>query len=145
MSPNRCAGCPHSAQVSGQFIIVGSIDARARISRRACSTRPVLTLVDQIGLIADISEGLIRKVTTFYAFPPKQRPSDVSAATLDVIWNGLETRFHPPAVAMLCTEDVFDRWITQPEKEKTIQNAIDQGGAFIRQRTKDPPFPQFDR
>lgn len=85
-----------------------------------------------IGLIAEISDGLIRRVTTFEALPVDARAASLSAASLDQLWNALRAGFFPPAAALLCSAEIFDAWIEEPNKAATIQNAVGAGRAFLR-------------
>jgi hypothetical protein len=66
-----------------------------------------------IGLILELREGLIRRVTTFEALDlPSGEPS-ISDASLEWLWNALGQRFAPPAGLLLCTQAVFDAWIAE--------------------------------
>ncbi|MBX3071093.1 MAG: hypothetical protein KF883_11380 [Thermomicrobiales bacterium] len=94
-----------------------------------------------IGLIAEISDGMIRKVTTFDAFPAELRPGEISLPALDRVWRQLSDRFSPPAVVMLCSPALFDRWVCGPEKRRTIEAALEVGEAVVRQRDWAPLFP----
>jgi len=94
-----------------------------------------------IGLIAEISDGMIRKVTTFDALPVRDRPAGVSRESIDLVWAALVSRFNPPAVVLICSESAFDRWIRDPDKRETIVNAIERGEAFVRQKPSQPLFP----
>jgi hypothetical protein len=85
-----------------------------------------------IGLVGEVSEGMIRKVTTFEALPGSLGAITVSVASLSTVWAALEERFHPPAAAMLCTRAVFDAWINLPQKVQVIREAIAAEGAVLR-------------
>ncbi len=87
-----------------------------------------------IGLIAIVSCGLIRKVTTFEALPIEYRKGAVSRDFLERVWTLAGEQFAPPEAALICTPDIFERWISVPGKIAVIQRAIAAGGAFCRMR-----------
>ena len=92
-----------------------------------------------IGLIGEVSEGSFRKVTTFESLPFKRSDAAVSQDFLDRLWSHLASGDYPPAAALLCTEEVFERWINEAGKAKTISDAITNGEALLRVR-EDPPL-----
>jgi len=87
-----------------------------------------------IGLIAQISGGLIDLVTTFEALPIPRADAEVSSAYGDRLWAAIEDRFAPPAALLLCTDAVFDAWIHQADKAATITQAIAANTAHLRVR-----------
>jgi len=84
-----------------------------------------------IGLILLVSEGLIRRVTTFEALTLTM-PLTVSTASFEHLWLSLRHQFAPPAAALLCTRSAFDQWITAGDKAAVIRNAALKGEAFWR-------------
>ena len=87
-----------------------------------------------IGLIVQISGGLIDLVTTFEALPIPRADAEVSSAYGDRLWAGIEDRFAPAAALLLCTDAVFDAWIHQADKAATITQAIAANTAHLRVR-----------
>lgn len=85
-----------------------------------------------IGVIAEISDGLIRRLTTFESLPAEARAVSLSAESLERLWAALAAGFFPPAAAMLCSADVFESWVEEPGKSATIRRAVGTGQAFLR-------------
>jgi hypothetical protein len=94
-----------------------------------------------IGLIAEVSGGMIRAVTTFEALPLAADALAVSERFLDQLWSAMAERIQPPGAVVLCTSTVFDAWVYQPEKASTIRRAIDTGEAVLRLREDLPLAP----
>ena len=84
-----------------------------------------------IGLVLEFQQGNIVRVTTFEA--PALQPIEprLSADFLDQLWQQLEN-IAPPAAVLLCTQAMFDEWITTPDKVAFVFNAVQQGGALVR-------------
>ena len=84
-----------------------------------------------IGLVLEFKQGNIVRVTTFEA--PALQPIDpqLSPAFLDQLWAQLD-HIAPPAAALLCTQSMFDEWITTPEKIPFILSAVQNGSALLR-------------
>jgi hypothetical protein len=84
-----------------------------------------------IGLVLEFERGNIVRVTTFEA--PALQPIEprLSAEFLDQLWAQLEN-IAPPAAALLCTQAVFDEWITTPDKVAFIFDALQSGTALAR-------------
>lgn len=85
-----------------------------------------------IGLIAEISEGRIRRLTTFEALPVEERAASLSAAYLERLWSALTAGFYPPAAALLCSSATFEAWIEGSDKAAVIQSAIASNQAFLQ-------------
>jgi hypothetical protein len=92
----------------------------------------------EIGLIGEVSEGTIRKVTTFEALPFDRSQVAVDREFLDQLWSVLSAGDFAPAAALLCTDTVFERWIYGSNKAATIDEAIDSGQAVLRVREAPP-------
>lgn len=92
-----------------------------------------------IGLLGEVSDGSFRKVTTFESLPFDRLEVSVTQEFLDRLWSHLATTDYPPATVLLCTESIFDRWVNEPDKARTISEAIDSGTAVLRLRD-EPPF-----
>lgn len=93
-----------------------------------------------IGLVLKVGDGMIRMVTTFEALAVEPAPS-VTAAYADRVADALGRTIAPPATVLICTQDVFDRWITDSDKRATLAAAVDAGEAVLvqdRTRESDP-------
>jgi hypothetical protein len=89
----------------------------------------------EIGLIFELEQGIIKTVTTFEALPEPDEITRPTVAVLDQLWQQLSQRFLPPAAALLCTAEVFERWIKGEQgKYELLREAIEQGQAALRQR-----------
>lgn len=88
----------------------------------------------EIGLIGEVSEGAIRKVTTFESLPFDRSEAAVTHRFLDRLWSNLSSGAFPPAVVLLCTDTVFEHWVHGPGKEVTIDEAVKSGQAVLRLR-----------
>lgn len=90
-----------------------------------------------IGLILDVHQGLIRHVTSFETFsrPPRL---ELSVVGVEQLWNALEARTHAgapaPAAVLLCSQAIFDAWITAEDKLAVLQQGAQAGTAFWRGR-----------
>lgn len=84
-----------------------------------------------IGLVLEFKQGNIVRVTTFEA--PALQPIEphLSPDFLDQLWVQLG-HIAPPAAALLCTQAVFDDWISTPDKVNFIFNAVQAGNALLR-------------
>ena len=89
----------------------------------------------EIGVLLGVSDGLIRRVTTFEALRVPRSAAAVSAAYLDAIWTGMEV-IAPPAALLICTPDAFEAWLTGPHKQSAIDAAVATGRAFVRFSTR---------
>ncbi len=98
-----------------------------------------------IGLVLDISDRLIRTVTTLETFDPS--PTVVAPPTFDLtatdfrrLWALLQARYERgsgsrPVAALLCAHSVFSRWLDEPTqagKRQILEKARDLGEAFWR-------------
>jgi hypothetical protein len=66
-----------------------------------------------IGLILELRDGMIRRVTTFEALDLPVGEPMISDASLEQLWAALGQRFAPPAGVLLCTQATFDTWIAE--------------------------------
>ena len=84
-----------------------------------------------IGLVLEFKQGNIVRVTTFEA--PALQPIDpqLSPDFLDQLWRQLDNIASPAAV-LLCTQAIFDEWITTLDKVAFIFDAVQQGNALVR-------------
>jgi len=91
-----------------------------------------------IGLVLEFKQGHIVRVTTFEA--PALQPIDpqLSPDFLDQLWRQLDNIASPAAV-LLCTQAIFDEWITTPDKIAFIFDAVQQGRALVRLMEADMP------
>jgi hypothetical protein len=85
-----------------------------------------------IGLILELREGMIRRVTTFEALDLPSGELTISDASLELLWDALSQRFAPPAGVLLCTQAVFDAWIAEEDKAAVLQTAAEAGQARWR-------------
>lgn len=84
-----------------------------------------------IGLVLEFQRGSIVRVTTFEA--PALQPLEprLSADFLDQLWAQL-SHIAPPAAVLLCTQAVFDGWITAEDKLVPLAQAVQNGTAWLR-------------
>jgi hypothetical protein len=86
----------------------------------------------RIGVIAQLENGLINVLTTFESLRFPREDAEISEAYRDRLWHAIDATFAPAVALLLCTDDVFDRWIHEPNKADTINAAVASGAAFIR-------------
>ncbi len=86
----------------------------------------------EIGIIAVVREGLIRRLTTFEALPIPRTAAAVTADYHQQIWDGMAEHIAQPHALLICTQETFERWLTGPDKQATIAAAIASGHAFLR-------------
>jgi hypothetical protein len=86
----------------------------------------------EIGLLAVVSDGLVRRLTTFEALPIPREDAAVTADYHQRTWEAVEERIAPPAALLICTPEVFREWLTGPAKRATIEEATAAGTAFLR-------------
>ena len=67
----------------------------------------------EIGLIRQIHEGMIDRVTTFEALELTQDTLQVGSKLLEIIWQQLGQKFASPAAVLLCTPAVFEAGLTE--------------------------------
>jgi hypothetical protein len=84
-----------------------------------------------IGLVLEFKRGAIVRVTTFEAPALQPIAPRLSTDFLDQLWQQL-SNIAPPAAVLLCTQAVFDEWITTPDKVAFIFEAVQQGTALVR-------------
>ncbi len=85
-----------------------------------------------IGLISEIGNGTIRRVTTFESLDIDRFDGAVNQEFFVRIWNGMSSRFASPAAVLLCTDLVFDEWIGGGDKRAVIERAISSGQAICK-------------
>jgi hypothetical protein len=88
----------------------------------------------EIGLIVGTADGLVRRVTTFEALDISRADAAVSREYADRIWKGIAESVGPPAALLLCTPEVFERWLAGPAKQAGIDTAIQAGAAVLINR-----------
>ncbi len=86
----------------------------------------------RIGVLAVASDGLIRRVTTFEALAVPRTAAAVTQTYFDQIWSEMGELLAPPAALLLCTETVFQEWLTGPDKSGAVRRAVTAGAAFAR-------------
>ncbi len=84
-----------------------------------------------IGLILKFKRGNIMRVTTFEAPVIQPVTPTLSPDFLDQLWRQL-ANVAPPAAVLLCTQAVFDEWITTRDKVAFILSAAQSGHALLR-------------
>lgn len=111
-------------------------DLVAFVGRLPAATTLALGVLDgsmlAIGLILELREGLIRRVTTFEALDLPAGEPTISDESLDRLWEALGQRFAAPAGVLLCTQAVFDAWIAEEAKTSVLQTATEKGTARWR-------------
>ncbi|HEY6565039.1 MAG TPA: hypothetical protein VIY86_11115 [Pirellulaceae bacterium] len=85
-----------------------------------------------IGVIVVASDGLIRRVTTFEVLPVPRGDAEVSQAYCDRIWAGMGETIGPAAALLICTVEVFEAWLTGPDKQSAVDAGVSAGTAFVR-------------
>lgn len=85
----------------------------------------------EIGVLLGISDGLVRRVTTFEALPVPRNAATVSQEYADAIWNAMNA-IAPPAALLICTPAAFEAWLTGPDKQHAIDAAVAAGEAHLR-------------
>jgi hypothetical protein len=93
----------------------------------------------EIGLILQIHEGMIDRVTTFEALELTQDTLQVGSKLLEIVWQQLGQKFAPPAAVLLCTPAVFDAWINGENKRMVLQLAITASTAALAIRKDIDP------
>jgi hypothetical protein len=83
-----------------------------------------------IGLLLVCENGRIRKVTTFEALDPQCLSSGLTAETLTRLRQQITDTLAPPAGILLCTQEVFERWIHQEDKIYVLLTARQQEQAY---------------
>jgi hypothetical protein len=86
----------------------------------------------EIGVIAVVRDGLVRRLTTFEALPIPRDAAAVTAEYHQQIWDAMAERIAEPYAVLICTPEVFEHWLTGPDKRQTIADAIATGDAHYR-------------
>ena len=89
-----------------------------------------------IGLVLEFKHGNIVRVTTFEAPALQPLTPRLSAEFLDQLWQQL-AHIAPPAAVLLCTQAVFDDWITVKDKMAQLGQATQNGTAWLRLSDRD--------
>jgi hypothetical protein len=76
-----------------------------------------------IGLILVVEGGMIRRVTTFEALKWDVPQPGPTQQTLTALCTALEVQFAPPVVVLLCTEAVFEGWLSADDKAAYLVEA----------------------
>jgi hypothetical protein len=84
-----------------------------------------------IGLVLEFKQGNIVRVTTFEAPALQPLAPRLSADFLEQLWQQLGN-IAPPAAVLLCTQAVFDKWITTDYKIAHLLRAVQDGTAWLR-------------
>ncbi len=109
--------------------------ARRLVGRVPGPATLVLGVLDgsalHIGLILEVRDGLIRKVTTFEALSLSE-PLDLSGAALERLAAAVSVALSPVAAALLCDVATFETWVTAPNKNTVLRDALASGRAFAR-------------
>jgi hypothetical protein len=87
-----------------------------------------------IGLVLELRDGLIRRVTTFEGLALPASDVRLSAEFLDRLWSRLAEKFAPPAGVLLCSAATFDSWIAAGDKAGVLRRAAHEGAALWRVR-----------
>jgi hypothetical protein len=93
----------------------------------------------EIGLILQIHEGIINRVTTFEALDLTKETLQVGSKLLEIVWQQLGQKFTPPAAVLLCTPAVFEAWINGENKRLVLQLAITASTAALAIRKDIDP------
>jgi hypothetical protein len=84
-----------------------------------------------IGLVLEFKSGNIVRVTTFEAPALQPINPQLSPDFLDQLWRQLGN-IAPPAAVLLCTQAVFDKWITTDDKIAHLMRAVQDSMAWLR-------------
>jgi hypothetical protein len=93
-----------------------------------------------IGLVLEFWQGNIVRVTTLEAPALQPIAPQLSRDFLDQLWQQLDN-IAPPAAVLLCSQTIFDEWITTPDKVSFILNAVQNGDAWLRLMETAAPNP----
>jgi hypothetical protein len=102
-------------------------DIRAMLSALPTPSALGLCVVDEIGLAVRVESGRVTRVTTLEGLPPLPTPA-VDNAFFEAFWSALES----PAAALVCTPEVFERWIMSADKPAVLREATHKGTARLR-------------
>lgn len=84
-----------------------------------------------IGLIIELNEGRITRLTTFEALNLQEQPT-LSSAFLDQLGDALEKNFASPSAILICTQSVFEEWIEATAKTAILEQAVIEQQAFLK-------------
>ena len=84
----------------------------------------------EIGLILEVREGLIKRVTTFEALQLEPGTAQLSEDFFDRLWVQLGEKFAPPAALLLCSQTTFETWLGAEDKLAALDQAARQKTAF---------------
>lgn len=91
-----------------------------------------------IGLILEVREATIVRVTTFEGLAPTPELPDWSPESLNTLWQALAAQFAPPAGVLLCSRAAFESWLNAPDKWAALQDAQAAGQASFRVQLPEP-------
>lgn len=83
-----------------------------------------------IGLILELHQGVIKRVTTFEALPLFQTDLALSPELLELLQQQLAQHFVPAAGILLCTQEVFENWVSAEDKYAVLFESREQGKAL---------------
>ncbi len=84
-----------------------------------------------IGLVLEFKQGNIVRATTFEAPALQPIEPQLSPDFLEQLWRQL-AHIAPPAAVLLCSQAVFDEWITAADKSAFLLSAMQQSGALVK-------------
>jgi|GEM_PF-800326 len=96
-----------------------------------------------IGLILELCAGTIKRVSTFEALPLNPGEAQLSEAFLERLWTLLAGPFASPAGVLLCSQPIFEQWLTAENKAACLNTARQQGAAFWRLSLREDVLPAF--
>jgi hypothetical protein len=91
-----------------------------------------------VGLVLEFKQGNIVRVTTFEAPALQPLHPALAADFLDQMWQQL-SNIAPPAAVLLCTQAVFDEWITTDDKVAHLMQSVQDGTAWLRLARQGTP------
>jgi hypothetical protein len=111
-------------------------DVVSFVGRLPAATTLALGVLDgeilAIGLILELRDAMIGRVTTFEALDLPVGEPRISNASLERLWDALGQRFAPPAGVLLCTQAIFDAWIAEGGKAGVLEAAVAEHQAAWR-------------
>jgi hypothetical protein len=124
----------HGFTYSGVQKFVGQLPAESSVALGVFDEGAV-----EIGLVLELRDGQIRRVTTFESLDLPAAPLQVSPELLDQLWSQLGVAFAPPAAVLLCSTAAFGDWLVAEDKTAFLEQAARDGEVFWRLRPADSP------
>lgn len=84
-----------------------------------------------IGLILEVRDGLIRRVTTFEALT-LHGPLELSSQVFEHLTAQIGERFSPVVAALFCDLPTFEALLAAPDKRAALHTAVSSGRAYAR-------------